>query len=69
MDRSRQIEEQYDQGLHLLPFRLYLLDTYRKWNCSTFRIITVNFLGVRTLDFYGNKGEVIFKSCIYFKQS
>ena len=43
------LEEQSDQGLHCLQFRLHLLDALlkEKSSCSTFRMITVNFLDVR----------------------
>ena len=43
------LEEQSDQGLHCLPFRLHRLDSllYGKLNSSNFRVITTNVLGVR----------------------
>ena len=43
------LEEQSDQGLHCLPFRLHLLDAllYRQPLCSNFRVITANFSGVQ----------------------
>ena len=43
------LEEQSDQGLHCLQFRLYLLVHYSsvKPSCSNFRVIAANFLGFR----------------------
>ena len=43
------LEEQSDQGLHCLPFGLHRLDSllYSRANSSNFRVITMNFLGVR----------------------
>ena len=46
------LEEQSDQGLHCLPFRLHRLDSLlygRDTHSSNFRVITTNFLGVRIL--------------------
>ena len=42
------LQEQSDQGLHCLPFRLHLLGALpgHKTNCSTSRLITANFSGV-----------------------
>ena len=43
-------EEQSDQGLHCLPFRLHRLDSHYSTvesHSSNFRLITTNFLGVR----------------------
>ena len=42
-------EEQSDQGLHCLPFRLHGLDSLSivKPHSSNFRVITTNFWGVR----------------------
>ena len=39
------LEEQSDQGLHCLPFRLHSLDS--EPHSSNFRVITTNVLGVR----------------------
>ena len=43
------LEEQSDQGLHCLPFRLHCLDSllYGEPHSSNFRVITTNCLGVR----------------------
>ena len=43
------LEEQSDQGLHCLPFRLHRLDSLLcgRAHSSNFRVITTNFLGVR----------------------
>ena len=43
------LEEQSDQGLHCLPIGLHRFDTllYGGANSSNFRVITINFLGVR----------------------
>ena len=41
------LEEQSDQGLHCLPFRLHRLDSMVEPHSSNFRVITTNFLGVR----------------------
>ena len=50
------LEEQSDQGLHCLPFRLHRLDSLLygrahvllvEPHSSNFRVITTNFLGVR----------------------
>ena len=43
------LEEQSDQGLHCLPFRLHRLDSYSMVEpySSKFRVITTNVLGVR----------------------
>ena len=43
------LEEQSDQGLHCLQFRLHLLDAllYSKASLFNFRVITANFLGVQ----------------------
>ena len=43
------LEEQSDQGLHCLQFPLHFWTHYSKEtpSCSTFRVITTNFLGVR----------------------
>ena len=48
------LEEQFDQGLHCLPFCLHLLGAYSviKPKCSTFRIITAKFSGVRIFSFF-----------------
>ena len=45
----RLLEEQSDQGLHCLPFRLHLLDirSMVKPPCSNFRVITAIFSGVQ----------------------
>ena len=43
------LEEQSDQGLHCLPFRLHRLDSLVKPHSSNFRMITTNVLGVRKL--------------------
>ena len=46
------LEEQSDQGLHCLPFRLHRFDSLlygREPHSSNFRVITTNFLGVRIL--------------------
>ena len=45
------LEEQSDQGLHCLPFRLHSLDSlvYDKATSSNFRVIATNVLGVRKL--------------------
>ena len=42
------LEEQSDQGLHCLQFRLQLLDTllYGKYSLFNFRVITANFSNV-----------------------
>ena len=42
------LEEQSDQGLHCLPFRLHHLDSLL-YGSSNFRVITTNVLGVRKL--------------------
>ena len=43
------VEEQSDQGLHCLPFRLHLWTHYSmvEPHNSNFSVITTNFLGVR----------------------
>ena len=41
------LEEQFDQGLHCLPFRLHRLDSLLYSRATYFRVITTNFLGVR----------------------
>ena len=44
------LEEQSDQGLHCLPFRLHCLDSLLYMvepHSSNFRVITTNILGVR----------------------
>ena len=41
------LEEQSDQGLHCLPFRLHRFDSMVEPHSSHFRVITTNFLGVR----------------------
>ena len=43
------LEEQSDQGLHCLPFRLHRLDSHSmvEPHSSNFRVITTNVLGVR----------------------
>ena len=41
------LEEQSDQGLHCLPFRLHRLDSEPHSSKFYFRVITTNFLGVQ----------------------
>ena len=53
-------EEQSDQGLHCLPFRLHLLDSllYGRAALFKFRIITAIFRVSEYLgDFYGNSAS------------
>ena len=47
--RSDCSEEQSDQGLHCLPFRVHRLDSLLmiEPHSSNFRVITTNFFGVR----------------------
>ena len=44
---SADLEEQSDQGLHCLPFRLHRLDSllYGMPHSSNFRVITTNVFG------------------------
>ena len=53
------LEEQSNQGLHCLPFRLHRLDSFSmvEPHNSNFRVITTNFLSVRKLRIITVLGE------------